>query len=93
VTITKTGYKDISFQITPRITGWYVLGNIVVGGLVGWLIIDPLTGGMWTLKPTDIHSNLAKTEMTDAVNNSITIVMRSDIDDKTFDSMNLVKIN
>jgi hypothetical protein len=31
--------------------GWY-LGNIVFGGLVGLLVVDPLTGAMWKLDPT-----------------------------------------
>lgn len=30
---------------------WYAVGNLFIGGLVGWLIVDPATGAMWTLDP------------------------------------------
>lgn len=28
---------------------WWYLGNIVFGGLIGFLIVDPATGAMWEL--------------------------------------------
>ena len=31
--------------------GWYIGGNLLLGGLIGYLIIDPLTGAMYTLEP------------------------------------------
>ena len=39
-------------------TGWYIAGNFLVGGFIGWLIVDPLTGAMWTLKPSEIDAKL-----------------------------------
>ena len=39
-------------------SGWYIAGNLLVGGLVGWLIIDPLSGAMWTLNPETVNSRL-----------------------------------
>jgi hypothetical protein len=38
--------------------GWYVLGNFLVGGLIGWLIIDPLSGAMWNLQPDPVNVRL-----------------------------------
>ena len=35
--------------------GWYI-GNIIFGGLIGMLIVDPLTGSMYRLD--DLHVNL-----------------------------------
>lgn len=32
----------------------YLGGNIFVGGLIGWLIVDPLNGAMYTLKPEEV---------------------------------------
>jgi hypothetical protein len=46
--------------VDSRINGWYV-GNIVFGGLIGWLIVDPLTGAMWTLNTEHVNSFLAET--------------------------------
>lgn len=38
-----------SITISPRLSGW-MLGNIIVGGLVG-IVIDAIGGGGWTLAP------------------------------------------
>ena len=35
--------------LTPTLDGWYIAGNIVFGGLIGWLIVDPATGAMYKL--------------------------------------------
>jgi hypothetical protein len=37
-------------------TGWYLGGNLVFGGLLGWFVIDPLTGAMWDIK--DVSASL-----------------------------------
>ncbi|WP_444929211.1 hypothetical protein ACJJIF_15375 [Microbulbifer sp. SSSA002] len=42
------GYNEQSFEIEAGMDGWYI-GNIVFGGLIGWLIVDPATGAMWKL--------------------------------------------
>ncbi|MDO8330069.1 MAG: hypothetical protein Q7T36_06325 [Fluviicoccus sp.] len=46
----KDGYDSQSFTLQAGMNGWYV-GNIVFGGLIGWLIVDPATGAMWKLQP------------------------------------------
>ena len=38
-----------------KLDGWYI-GNIIFGGLLGLLIVDPLTGAMW--KPKSTMSNV-----------------------------------
>lgn len=50
VKVSKEGYKDMVFNIKPTLSGWYI-GNILFGGVLGMLIIDPLSGGMWNLVP------------------------------------------
>ncbi|WP_444920627.1 hypothetical protein ACJJID_17855 [Microbulbifer sp. CnH-101-G] len=50
------GYNEQSFLIKAGMDGWYV-GNILVGGLIGWLIVDPATGAMWKL-PESAHVTL-----------------------------------
>ncbi len=37
--------------------GWYIGGNILLGGLIGYLIVDPASGAMWTLEPETISVN------------------------------------
>ncbi len=39
-------------KLDAQMSGWYI-GNLLIGGVVGMLIIDPATGGMWTM-PTSV---------------------------------------
>lgn len=40
-----------SVPLTAKVDGWY-FGNILFGGLIGLLIVDPATGAMWRLNDT-----------------------------------------
>ncbi len=40
--------------------GWYLAGNLLLGGWIGWLIVDPLTGAMWRLAPENVSANLER---------------------------------
>ncbi len=44
--------NGVTRQVTLSATldGWYI-GNILFGGLIGMLIVDPATGAMWKLPP------------------------------------------
>lgn len=50
------GYNEQSFQLKAGMDGWY-LGNILLGGVIGMLIVDPATGAMWKL-PETAHVSL-----------------------------------
>ena len=50
VTFTKPGCPPVEKQIKTGINGWYLAGNFFFGGLIGYLVVDPLTGAMWTLE-------------------------------------------
>jgi hypothetical protein len=53
----KEGYIGVTSPIGQGFeTGWYFGGNAIFGGLLGWFIIDPLTGAMWDIK--DFHACL-----------------------------------
>jgi hypothetical protein len=39
------------------VDGWY-FGNLLFGGLIGLLIVDPATGAMYKLEPNEINCNL-----------------------------------
>lgn len=55
----KDGYVCKELSVSGRPTGWYIGGNFLIGGLIGWLIVDPSTGGMWYLSPDEVEFNLA----------------------------------
>jgi hypothetical protein len=59
ITLSKEGYHLTTLKVDSRINGWYV-GNIVFGGFIGWLIVDPLTGAMWALDSEHVSGTLAE---------------------------------
>ena len=60
ITFSKDGYAPTTVKVDSRINGWYV-GNIVFGGFIGWLVVDPLTGAMWALDADHVSGSLAET--------------------------------
>lgn len=58
VTFSKPDYEKQTAVIKAGLDGWYI-GNIVFGGLIGVLIVDPLTGAMFSL-PKEFTVTLAK---------------------------------
>lgn len=76
----KDGYEPKEVVVAGNVNGWY-FGNIIFGGLVlGMLIVDPLSGAMFTLDADKVDQALnaidAKTTKSDG---SLTIVMRQDV--------------
>lgn len=57
ITISKEGYDPQSFTISASLNEWY-LGNLAFGGLIGFLIVDPLTGAMYKLDTTLLEVEL-----------------------------------
>ena len=55
----KEGYVANERVLDTRINGWY-FGNILFGGLIGMLIVDPATGAMWTFRDENVFLNMEK---------------------------------
>lgn len=51
ITFNKEGYAERNFTLTSELDGWYI-GNILFGGIIGLLIVDPATGAMFKLPET-----------------------------------------
>lgn len=81
VEIQHDGYETATVEITSGVNGWYIAGNIVFGGLIGWLVVDPLTGAMFNLRPDEISADLAQSVGVDYNNGdmALTVVLISDI--------------
>ncbi len=60
VTFKMPGYAPQTITLEASLDGWY-LGNLLIGGPIGLLIVDPLTGAMWKL-PESINVKLEKVE-------------------------------
>ncbi len=52
------GFNSTELVVEGRPGGWYIGGNLVFGGLIGWFVLDPITGAMWTLEPEKASVNL-----------------------------------
>lgn len=50
VKLSKPGFRPATVAIEPGINGWY-FANIALGGFVGMVIVDPLTGAMFRMVP------------------------------------------
>lgn len=86
-----TGFQATEVQIRPEMSGWF-FGNIVFGGLIGMIVVDPLTGAMWNLTPDKIEQTLT-TEQASLIKNQqgFVVVMVSQLTEN--EKAGLVKIN
>jgi|GEM_PF-595960 len=53
----QTGYYTGETQIKGSLNTMY-FGNLIFGGLLGLLIVDPITGAMWTIDSKELTYNL-----------------------------------
>lgn len=58
LSVSKPGYKAQTIPIESSANGWYVAGNFAFGGLIGWFIVDPFNGNMYSLSPESISATL-----------------------------------
>jgi hypothetical protein len=54
-------HRTAEVALKSTVSGWY-LGNLVFGGLIGMLIVDPLTGAMYNLTPEKIEQPLTPSQ-------------------------------
>ncbi len=59
VTFEKAGYEKKVVPVEFKLNGWY-FGNIIFGGPLGLLIIDPATGAMFKLETEFLNETLTK---------------------------------
>lgn len=92
VTISKNGYATQVIPIKSSPNGWYIGGNIIFGGLIGWFIVDPMNGAMYTLTPEQIATNRSGelTHNNEAKDGSISIVLLQDVPDSLRSEMKRV---
>ena len=93
VTITKPGFQPQTVQLTAGANGWYIGGNIIFGGLIGWFIVDPWNGAMYTLSPKAISSSLTQSAaaLPPTKDGGIAVVFLRDVPEDLRDQM--VRVN
>ncbi len=55
------GYQTSEVPLKATLSGWY-FGNIIFGGLIGMLAVDPATGAMWNIEPGKIDRKLSASQ-------------------------------
>ena len=63
VTFNKSGYQTKTVPIEFKLNGWY-FGNLLFGGVLGMLIIDPATGAMYKIETEFLNETLLPTKTT-----------------------------
>ena len=95
VTPSKNGYGTQTVPVKGGPSSWYIMGNAVFGGLLGWLLIDPLNGKMYNLSPESINTVLptsAKTAHNNkAADGSITIMLTEQVPTDLRGKMQLIR--
>lgn len=76
--VTKKGCTSHTIEINAAVNGWY-FGNILFGGPIGMLVVDPLTGAMWKLDK-NVNANLTSFATLESGNgHSLHVVDRSSV--------------
>lgn len=93
VVFSKEGYNEQTIPLNAGLSGWY-FGNILLGGLIGMLIVDPATGAMWKL-PDDVAGNLTKPDVAINIENGLTPQLQVVALDQIADELRpqLIKLN
>jgi len=92
IEVAKEGYDPKSVYITSSIdAGWYLVGNFFLGGIIGWLIVDPASGAMWKLKPKEVNTHMDQ-DTAATSSDRIKVVLRSSFSDEAFQQLDPVRI-
>jgi hypothetical protein len=90
VRISAAGYEEKIVPVNFKIDGWY-WGNLLIGGLLGMLIIDPLTGAMWKISDPIINETLVKSTSPTSNVPTLQIIDISSVPERYRDKLEQIK--
>jgi hypothetical protein len=91
VKVSKDGFASRDMTITGTVNGWYV-ANILFGGIIGLLIVDPITGAMYDLTPETVNATLdAMNVKTSSTERSLTVVLAEQLPAHAWAHARLIK--
>jgi hypothetical protein len=73
LSFSKDGFEPKEVTITGSMSGWYI-GNILFGGVIGMLAVDPVTGGMYIFPETVTETLQAAAAKTSEAQGSLKVV-------------------
>lgn len=77
VEFSQPGYQTTTKKLSPGVNAWY-FGNLFFGGVIGILIVDPLTGAMWEL-PNKFSADLPALQAGEKQSSDLRVVSVSDV--------------
>ena len=80
-------------NLDAQANGWYLGGNLLFGGLIGWFIVDPLNGKMYTLSPGTINTSLPAQTASLNSKGGISVVLIDEVPQQLRAQMQLVHSN
>ena len=81
IKFSRPGYEDRIVPINFKINGWY-FGNLLIGGVIGMLIVDPATGAMWKVDQDNFYEKYDAASRTAGVTQpALNIVSVKDVPD------------
>jgi hypothetical protein len=55
IQFSNAGCMPQEYPMESSLNPWYI-GNVIIGGVLGWLLVDPLTGAMWRVsEEVNVH--------------------------------------
>ena len=90
VKLSSPGFSDKIVPVNYKLNGWY-FGNILFGGAIGMLIIDPATGAMWKIQDPLVDETLDKATASQAVKPTLEVLDIKDVSKEL--KSQLVRIN
>lgn len=90
VSLSMNGFETKKVTVDCKLNGWY-FGNILIGGLLGLLIVDPATGAMYKLDGEGITESLVKKADATLVTPSLNIMDKNKLSEEQ--QKHLVKLN
>lgn len=90
IVMTKDGFDRKEVTITGTVNGWYI-GNILFGGLIGMLAVDPATGAMYSF-PENVSATLEGTPVKSSRSDALTIVSTDNLSAEAMKSAKLVAV-
>lgn len=88
VQFSKDGFQAQTVRLETSPNGWYLAGNLVFGGVIGWFVVDPFSGKMYTLSPDDVNASLP--EGSQISSNELRIVLLEDVSEAMREKMTAI---
>lgn len=90
VRIEKEGYRPVEVKLEGKLNSWY-LGNLLFGGLIGLLIVDPISGAMWHLEPGKIDTSLTSGQAgLSHMHDGLVVVLKDQVTEEQLASANRI---